>query len=131
MTTCIHCGRPIVNESGRWIDPEATDDDIIWRETCDAHDTFQAEHEPQGERMTTPITGFKITLIIGTDDITDLLALGRKLREAEDRDGKAITTKEQAAEEVAWVFASVGTHLFQERSGLYAEIDTVTAEVLP
>lgn len=29
-----------------WIDPEATGDDSIWRETCDAHDTFVAEHEP-------------------------------------------------------------------------------------
>jgi hypothetical protein len=45
--TCRHCGRAIVLES-RWIDPEATGDDEVWRETCDAHDTFTAEHEPIG-----------------------------------------------------------------------------------
>lgn len=45
-STCRHCGRTIVNEDGRWIDPEATGDDSVWRETCDAHDTFAAEHEP-------------------------------------------------------------------------------------
>lgn len=46
-TTCIHCDRVITQDSdGTWIDPEATGDDSIWRETCDKHDTFQAEHEP-------------------------------------------------------------------------------------
>lgn len=45
--TCQHCGRSVVLEDGRWIDPEATGDDAIWRETCDAHDTFTAEHEPE------------------------------------------------------------------------------------
>jgi hypothetical protein len=44
---CRHCGRPIVNEGGRWVDPEATGDDSVWRETCDSHDTFTAEHEPE------------------------------------------------------------------------------------
>lgn len=49
--TCRHCQRHIVSENGRWIDPEAPatpedGDDHIWRETCDAHDTFTAEHEP-------------------------------------------------------------------------------------
>lgn len=46
-TTCRHCQRRIVkdNEKG-WIDPEANGDDAIWRETCDAHDTFEADHEP-------------------------------------------------------------------------------------
>lgn len=45
--TCRYCGRLIIwsSEDG-WIDPEATGDDSIWRETCDAHDTFTAEHEP-------------------------------------------------------------------------------------
>lgn len=47
MTTCRHCGRRITNDDGLgWIDPEATGDDSIWRETCDAHDTFEAQHEP-------------------------------------------------------------------------------------
>lgn len=46
-TRCRHCGRGIVLEDGVWIDPEATGDDAIWRETCDAHDTFTAEHEPR------------------------------------------------------------------------------------
>lgn len=44
--TCRHCERGIVNEGGRWIDPEATGDDSVWRETCDSHDTFVADHEP-------------------------------------------------------------------------------------
>lgn len=44
--TCQHCGRRIVLEDGRWVDPQATGDDVMWRETCDAHDTFTAEHEP-------------------------------------------------------------------------------------
>lgn len=44
--TCRHCERFIVLDEGRWIDPEATGDDAIWRETCDSHETFTAEHEP-------------------------------------------------------------------------------------
>lgn len=47
--TCKHCGRSIQqdeNEQGLWIDPEATGDDSVWRETCDQHDTFEAQHEP-------------------------------------------------------------------------------------
>lgn len=47
MIVCRHCGRSIVrDEDGVWVDPEATGDDEIWRETCDSHDTFTAEHEP-------------------------------------------------------------------------------------
>lgn len=49
MTTCRYCQRRIVLLDGSWIDPEATGDDSIWRETCDEHDTFAAEHEA-GER---------------------------------------------------------------------------------
>ena len=45
-TTCRHCGRVIVLDNGLWVDPEATGDDSVWRETCDAHDTFIADHEP-------------------------------------------------------------------------------------
>lgn len=44
--TCRYCGRDIVSEGGTWIDPEAAGDDATWRETCDAHDTLPAEHEP-------------------------------------------------------------------------------------
>lgn len=47
--TCRHCGRAIIRDNGLWVDPQATGDDSIWRETCDAHDTFTAEHEPEGE----------------------------------------------------------------------------------
>jgi hypothetical protein len=46
MTTCQHCGRAITQEGDRWIDTEATGDDSVWRETCDAHDTFIADHVP-------------------------------------------------------------------------------------
>jgi ribosomal protein S8 len=46
---CRHCGRVIVKtDEGVWVDPEATGDDSIWRETCDRHDTFVADHEPEG-----------------------------------------------------------------------------------
>jgi len=45
--TCKHGGREIVKTSeGVWVDPEATGDDSIWPETCDSHDTFMADHEP-------------------------------------------------------------------------------------
>lgn len=46
MSECRHCGRPIELRDGAWIDPQATGDDAIWRETCDANDTFVADHEP-------------------------------------------------------------------------------------
>ena len=45
--TCTHCGRTIEkDDNGVWIDLEATGDDIVWREMCQSHDTFTAEHEP-------------------------------------------------------------------------------------
>jgi hypothetical protein len=44
--TCKHCGRSITLVNDEWIDPLATGDDAMWRETCDAHDTLTAEHEP-------------------------------------------------------------------------------------
>lgn len=47
-TTCKHCDRVIVLDGDVWVDPEATGDDSVWRETCDAHDTFIADHEPAG-----------------------------------------------------------------------------------
>lgn len=56
QATCKHCDRVIVASDGRWIDPEATGDDAIWRETCDAHDTITAEHEP-GEVVFTGVLG--------------------------------------------------------------------------
>lgn len=45
-TQCAYCGRPIVNEHGGWVDPDAAGDDIVWRDSCDSHDTFTAEHSP-------------------------------------------------------------------------------------
>lgn len=48
MTPCKHCGRPIVlSEKGVWVDLDPTGADSVWRETCDAHDTFTADHEPE------------------------------------------------------------------------------------
>lgn len=44
---CRHCGRGIVQVNGQWINPDATGDDSVWRETCEDHDTFIAEHEPE------------------------------------------------------------------------------------
>lgn len=48
MATCVHCSRDIVQDAdGRWVDPEATGDDSVWRETCDSNDTDRiAAHEP-------------------------------------------------------------------------------------
>ena len=43
---CRHCGRSIRKVNGVWIDPAAKGDDSMWRETCEAHDTFTADHEP-------------------------------------------------------------------------------------
>lgn len=43
---CRYCDRFIIQVDGIWIDPDATGDDWIWRETCDEHDTFEADHEP-------------------------------------------------------------------------------------
>lgn len=40
--TCLHCGREVVLVDDRWVDPEATGDDAIWRETCDENDTERA-----------------------------------------------------------------------------------------
>lgn len=44
---CKHCGRTITKINDAWVDEEATGDDSVWRETCDSHDTFTAEHEPK------------------------------------------------------------------------------------
>ena len=52
MSVCRHCDRTIeLDPEETWIDPEATGDDWIWRETCDAHDTFIADHEPSVEGL--------------------------------------------------------------------------------
>lgn len=48
-TVCRHCGRGIVSDGGLWIDPRATGDDETWRATCDANDSFPADHEPAAE----------------------------------------------------------------------------------
>lgn len=50
--TCRHCQRDVVKDPDEgWIDPEAgyddEDGDGIWRTTCDSHDTFIADHEPE------------------------------------------------------------------------------------
>jgi hypothetical protein len=52
MTLCLHCQRSIVMDEGHWIDLNATGDDWIWRETCEANDTFAAEHEPEEPAFT-------------------------------------------------------------------------------
>jgi hypothetical protein len=54
-----------VNEDGVWVDPDATGDDSVWRETCDAHDTFIADHEPEGSGY-----GFE-----DADSVEDVLSL--------------------------------------------------------
>lgn len=47
MTRCVHCDREIRHYgNGVWVDPAAKGDDAVWGETCDSHDTFPANHEP-------------------------------------------------------------------------------------
>lgn len=55
---CEHCGRVIEwsAEDYAWVDPEATGDDWTWRETCDKHDTFIADHEPKNTHEIDPAT---------------------------------------------------------------------------
>jgi hypothetical protein len=43
---CRFCGRHIILTEEGWVDPLAVGDDAVWRETCDAHDTFSADHRP-------------------------------------------------------------------------------------
>jgi len=47
---CVHCERTVYLDSeGYWVDPEATGDDSIWREVCDANEgSFKADHEVEG-----------------------------------------------------------------------------------
>jgi hypothetical protein len=45
-SVCCNCQRRIVNVDGAWIDPEATGDDSVWRETCDRSEAFTGEHVP-------------------------------------------------------------------------------------
>lgn len=82
---------------------------------------------PEG---TGPVTGFALTLTLTTDDIPDLLAYGRRLRDAEDNGSAEVTTPELAAREVAWLFAHEGTNALNMRGGVYAEIGTVEARPL-
>lgn len=49
---CRYCDRPITLVGDIWVDPDATGDDDIWRETCDAATTFVAHHQP--DRMRRP-----------------------------------------------------------------------------
>ena len=46
-TVCRLCGREVVEDDGKWIDPEAAGDDVVWRETCGEASTIYAEHEPE------------------------------------------------------------------------------------
>lgn len=71
--------------------------------------------------------GFRISLTITTDDIVDLLAYGRKLRDAHDGSSEEITTAEQAAKEVGWLFAHEGVSELAHHGGVYAEISEVDA----
>lgn len=44
--TCRHCGRTIFHDASGWVDPEATGDDSVWHEGCEAHEAFPPDHEP-------------------------------------------------------------------------------------
>lgn len=52
LALCRHCGRRIIfTAHDGWIDPEASGDDVIWREGCDQHDTFEMRHEPEDVQL--------------------------------------------------------------------------------
>lgn len=96
---CRYCGRRIIEEGGRWIDPEATGDDAIWRETCDAHDTFTAEHEPAVESAQSERPS--VFIVIRQADVGDVGVFGAfsdfgRATEVRDRkqaeDGDAYTS---------------------------------------
>lgn len=77
QATCRHCERGIELDGDRWVDPNATGDDDVWRETCAAHDTFAAEHEPEDD----------VPGVVGhlSDEACDRLLVyvtGRTLRES-------------------------------------------------
>lgn len=76
----------------------------------------------------TPVVGFKVSLTIATDNIPDLMAYGRKLRDAEDGGSEDITDLTLAAREVGWLFAASGVSDLIQRGGLYAESADVAAE---
>jgi hypothetical protein len=49
---CKRCKRTIELVDGTWVDPEATGDDSIWRETCEAnHEDRVAAHEPDSDQQ--------------------------------------------------------------------------------
>jgi hypothetical protein len=77
-----------------------------------------------------PVVGFTITITINCDDIADLLAYGRKLRDAEDSGGEEITTLKEAAREVAWLFAYSGSAALFARGGIDNQLDSVSATAL-
>jgi hypothetical protein len=90
--TCRFCQRLIINDNGTWIDPQATGDDSIWRETCDAHDTFVAEHEPDPtETITFTLSELRLlwlgaeTLAEGNPDDGDAQNLDSKITAAIER----------------------------------------------
>lgn len=89
--TCRHCERDIVLRDGRWIDLAAgyaEDGDGVWRETCDRHDTFTAEHEPDAAYYAT---------IPGVDSEGNALDIAEK--DAED-EGWRLATEAEVADHV-------------------------------
>lgn len=66
MSTCRHCQRTIIfdPEYRGWVDPEASGDDLMWRETCDEVLLFSAEHEPE-ESPGSTIMETRITRLAG------------------------------------------------------------------
>ena len=84
------------------------------------------------ENPPNPAGGFRVTVEIFTTEITDLLALGRTLRNKEDGGGENIDTLPDAIAEVGWLFAAAGSQQLHERSGVETyEIRPLNVEVLP
>lgn len=93
---CKHCHRRIVNDpTDGWVDPEAPldTDDSIWRETCDRHDTFIADHEPL-ETTHTITVELEVTTWASPQDVQE--ALRARLSEFYPVDGAAVVPNVQS-----------------------------------
>jgi len=74
--------------------------------------------------------GFTFTITVITDDIPDLLAYGRRLRDTVDGSGATITTMEEAVREVAYIFGAGGVDELMKCGDVYAQLDSVGAVAL-
>jgi hypothetical protein len=77
--TCKHCQRTIELVDGTWVDPNATGDDSIWRETCDGNDEDRsATHKPSSDE---PLSKFVIKVDGEEMDHADTMSEAKRHRD--------------------------------------------------